>query len=158
MSDPLILTYDKHPRDLWQYRYLTIVDNFWQFLQFLTNFENDIIFCQFLQFWRILTILMIFYICWKILTILDNFNNNNDKDRRPLWPLRHWLQSDNWEPEFMSIFVTWQLRVTLDSICNSTLPYNVNILYYTYFPQQSPPFAGLDFALRRTVDYADSQL
>ena len=27
--------------------------------------------------------------------------------------------SDNWEPEFMTIFVTWQLRVTLDSIRNS---------------------------------------
>ena len=27
--------------------------------------------------------------------------------------------SDNWEPEFMTIFVNWQLIVTLDSICNS---------------------------------------
>ena len=27
--------------------------------------------------------------------------------------------SDNWEPESISIFVTWQLRVTLDSIRNS---------------------------------------
>ena len=27
--------------------------------------------------------------------------------------------SDNWELEFMTIFVTWQLRVTLDSIRNS---------------------------------------
>ena len=26
---------------------------------------------------------------------------------------------DNWEPEFMTIFVTWHLRVTLDSIRNS---------------------------------------
>ena len=26
---------------------------------------------------------------------------------------------DNWEPEFMTIFVAWQLRVTLDSIRNS---------------------------------------
>ena len=26
---------------------------------------------------------------------------------------------DNWEPEFMTIFVTWQLIVTLDSIRNS---------------------------------------
>ena len=24
--------------------------------------------------------------------------------------------SDNWEPEFMKIFVTWQLRVTLDNV------------------------------------------
>ena len=27
--------------------------------------------------------------------------------------------SDDWEPEFMTIFVTWQLRVTRDSIRNS---------------------------------------
>ena len=27
--------------------------------------------------------------------------------------------SDNWEPEFMTTFVAWQLRVTLDSIRNS---------------------------------------
>ena len=27
--------------------------------------------------------------------------------------------SDNWEPEFMTIFVIWQLIVTLDSIRNS---------------------------------------
>ena len=27
--------------------------------------------------------------------------------------------SENWEPEFMTIFVAWQLRVTLDSIHNS---------------------------------------
>ena len=27
--------------------------------------------------------------------------------------------SDKWEPEFMTIFVCWQLRVTLDSIRNS---------------------------------------
>ena len=27
--------------------------------------------------------------------------------------------SNNWEPEFMTIFVTWQLNVTLDSIRNS---------------------------------------
>ena len=27
--------------------------------------------------------------------------------------------SDNWEPEFVTIVVTWQLRVTLDSIRNS---------------------------------------
>ena len=27
--------------------------------------------------------------------------------------------SDNWEPESMTIFVTWQLIVTLDSIRNS---------------------------------------
>ena len=32
--------------------------------------------------------------------------------------------SDNLEPEFMTIFVTWQLIVTLDSIRNSCDVYN----------------------------------
>ena len=34
---------------------------------------------------------------------------------------------DNWEPEFMTIFVTWHLRVTLDSIRNSCDVYLVNV-------------------------------
>ena len=37
--------------------------------------------------------------------------------------------SDNWEPGFMTIFVTWQLIVTLDSIrnsCNVYFRYNSN--------------------------------
>ena len=33
--------------------------------------------------------------------------------------------SDNWEPEFMTIFATWQLRVTLDSIRNSCDVYEI---------------------------------
>ena len=42
--------------------------------------------------------------------------------------------SDNWEPEFMTIFVIWQLIVTLDSIRNScdvtdsTGSYHINVL------------------------------
>ena len=31
-----------------------------------------------------------------------------------LWDIDY--NYENWEPEFMTIFVTWQLRVTLDSI------------------------------------------
>ena len=44
----------------------------------------------------------------------------NDKDKFvtcDIWDTDYnW---DIWEPEFMIIFVTWQLRVTLDSIRNS---------------------------------------
>ena len=47
-----------------------------------------------------------------------------------LWDTDH--NSDNWEPEYMKIFVTWLLRLTLDSICNSC---------YVYFVP--PFFAGL---------------
>ena len=35
--------------------------------------------------------------------------------------------TDNWEPGFMTIFVTWQLIVTLDSICNSCDIFVTNI-------------------------------
>ena len=57
-------------------------------------------------------------------------DNDEDKDedilRTPpksnprncdIWDTEY--NSDNWEPEFMTIFVTWQLIVTLDSIRNS---------------------------------------
>ena len=65
---------------------------------------------------------------FTILTIEDNFHNSDNcfchfdnwKDNPgDLWHLRHWLHSDNWEPEFMTIIVIWQLIVTLDSIRNS---------------------------------------
>ena len=67
---------------------------------------------------------------------------NKRCDSRDLWPLWHLFRvmrwpdltkkplrccdiwdtdynTDNWEPEFMTIFVIWQLIVTLDSIRNS---------------------------------------
>ena len=37
--------------------------------------------------------------------------------------------SDNWEPEFMTIFVTWQLIVTLDSIRNSCDVLNIVVIF-----------------------------
>ena len=38
--------------------------------------------------------------------------------------------TDNWEPGLMTIFVTWQLIVTLDSICNSCDVLNVFIAWH----------------------------
>ena len=41
---------------------------------------------------------------------------------RQSWRLDIWdtdYNSNNWEPEFMTIFGTWQSILTLDSICNS---------------------------------------
>ena len=67
-------------------------------------------------------------------------DKDNDKDK-DIWEhlLRAILEtcdiwdtdynSDKWGPEFMKIFATWQLRVTLDSIRNSCDVYkmfNVN--------------------------------
>ena len=55
-----------------------------------------------------------------IMTIIDNSNKDNDKDKTgtcDIWDTDN--NSDNWEPESMTIFVIWQSIVTLDSICNS---------------------------------------
>ena len=38
--------------------------------------------------------------------------------------------SDNWELDFLTIFVTWQLRVTLDSIRNSCDVYSMIITFH----------------------------
>ena len=34
--------------------------------------------------------------------------------------------SDNWEPEFLTVFISWQLRMTLDSIRNSCDVYELH--------------------------------
>ena len=47
-------------------------------------------------------------------------DKDSDKDKLltcDIWDTDY--NYDNWEPEFMTIFVTLQLRVTLDSIRNS---------------------------------------
>ena len=71
-------------------------------------------------------------ITFTILTFLDNFDNftisfffvynfysfgNFWLDTCGLWDIAY--NYDNREPEFTTSFVTWQLRVTLDSIRNS---------------------------------------
>ena len=83
---------------LTQWQFLTILTIFWQFLTILT------IFCQLLL---IMTMTM---------TRHENESSkDNDKDNlRDLWDINH-----SWESEFRTIWVTWQLRVTQDSICNS---------------------------------------
>ena len=74
---------------------VTIYDNF----DNSENFDNSDNFENFWQLWEFMTIL-------KIIDIYDFW-----------WDPDY--NSDNWEPEFMTIFATWQLRVTWDSICNS---------------------------------------
>ena len=50
--------------------------------------------------------------------------------------------SDNWEPEFMTIFVIWQLIVTLDSIRNSCDVFST-----------TTKSAWLTFSCRRSANY-----
>ena len=69
--------------------------DFWKIFRFLEDFQ---IFRKFSDFWKIFRFL----------------NNPRTCD---IWDTDY--NSDNWEPEFMTIFVIWQLIVTLDSIRNS---------------------------------------
>ena len=104
--------------------FLTIFDNFWQFGQFLkiwTICKDCWQFWQFLTNWNFLTILTIidnFWQFWHFLTILETCD---------IWDTDY--NSDNSEPEFMTFFVTWQLRVTLDSICNSCDVLSLNTVH-----------------------------
>ena len=66
---------------------------------------------------------------WDIRDIWDYFDNLTIWQFRQFWQFWQSLMtcdiwetdynSDNWDPEFITIFVAWQLRVTLDSIRNS---------------------------------------
>ena len=62
---------------------------------------------------------------WQFMTIMiifDNWDNCDNFEQKVLETCVIWdtdNSSDNWEPEFMTIFGTWQLIVTLDSIRNS---------------------------------------
>ena len=81
-----------------------------------TIFDNVEIFWQFGQFSTILTI------CWQFLQFLTIVFTILTIEKTILETCDIWdtdYNSDNWEPEFMTIFVAWQLRVTLDGICNS---------------------------------------
>ena len=69
------------------------VNKFWQFWQILQ-------FWQFLQFFTIFTILTIQTIAFAFLTIEKTILETCD-----IWDTDY--NSDNWEPEFMTIFVIW---------------------------------------------------
>ena len=73
---------------------------------------------------------------WKIFWCLDTPRTCD------IWDTDY--NSDNWEPEFMTIFVIWQIIVTLDSIRNSCdvfLPISSSLFalpsFYEYFPSAS---------------------
>ena len=92
----------------------------WQFLKIFKIYDNlenfDKLDFWLLIIWHFMTILTIWYFV-TILTIFDNFVILLSVWQFGMWDTDN--NSDNWEPEFMTIFVTWQLRVTLDSIRNS---------------------------------------
>ena len=72
-------------------------------------------------------------------------DKDSDKDKWltcDIWDTQLWQNYDSWEPEFMTIFVTWQSRVTLDSIRNSRDVFllDMDILYSTSLIQKSKTF------------------
>ena len=94
--------------------------DFWKifrFLEVLGFLEDFQISGRFSDFWKIFRFLEDFQIFgrfsdfWKIFRFLDNPRTFD------IWDTV--CNSDNWEPVFMTIFVIWQLSVTLDSIRNS---------------------------------------
>ena len=117
---PWMVRLRTHFWQFWQFwLFLTMfynVDNFgqlWQFL-LLTILKNKITFFDKFDNLNFLTILTIFYNFWQFWQFWPF-----GQLRWQSWRLDTDWKSDNWEPEFMTIFVTWQLRVTLDSIRNS---------------------------------------
>ena len=74
-------------------------DNFYEF-------ENCWFFVLFLDKFWIFCKCLIVLICVTVLRIVNNFDNCTDNPG-DLWHLRN---SDNWEPEFMTIFVTWNFK------------------------------------------------
>ena len=161
---------------------------FWQFPTIFTVFENVgqcwTTFYNFGQFWqfgyfwefgqfgkmltifKIWTILSIFKF-WKSLTIFYTFENFGQfwtKTILVIWIISDTdFNSDNWEPDFMTICVTCQLRVTLDSICNlamfcSTKPRwctNVELVSWNVFLEWlSLNLRGAELILKASNIYA----
>jgi len=111
-----------------------IIDNFWHCWNLLTIFVNfwrswlltiSDSFKQFLTIWHFLypfANIGQFELHLTMLKISDNVGENQYKEINKDKETCHICDidySDHWEPDFKTIFVTWHLRVTLDSICNS---------------------------------------
>ena len=98
---------------------------------------------------------------YEMLIIFDNWDNWDNFEKTVLETCDIWdtdYSSDNWEPEIMTIFVTWQLIVTLDSIRNSCdvfMHSSNSILGDSHFVMQLCPERASVFSmamLRRQLD------
>ena len=98
--------------DNWEPGFMTIIVT-WQLIVTLDSIRNSCdVFYNFYNFWQLTTIFTIQTIAFAILTIEKTILETCD-----IWDTDY--NSDNWESEFMTIFVIWQSIVTLDSNCNS---------------------------------------
>ena len=83
------------------------------------------IFGRFPDFWKIFRCLEDFQIFGRFSDFRKIFRFLDNPRTCDIWDTDY--NSDNWEREFMTIFVIWQLIVTLDSIRNSC---DVFLLYW----------------------------
>ena len=95
-----IKTFDQNDKETWPELFWIFFRFFFElFLEFFLNF-----------FWNFFgTLLELFCKCLGTFLVLLYQPYSWDTE----------YYSDNWEPEFMTVFVSWQLRMTLDSIRNS---------------------------------------
>ena len=106
------------------------------------NFDNFEFFWQLLTNLKILTIFENFDSCWKIWKLLKNLTIF----KTILQTCANWdtdYNSYNWELGFMTIFVTWQSIVTLDSIRNSC-DVLVKFWWFSFFYSPSSPSLSRD--------------
>ena len=122
----------------------TMLGNLGQFLQFLTIFDNFDNFDNFGQFFEIFDNFCQLQKFLKTLAISENFDTPIN-----MWPLRQLFNPDNWEPGFMTICVTRQSRVTLDSIRNS---FDVLVMI-CFFPNKKSSCAGVNSSTKKYFYY-----
>ena len=105
----------------WPLRHLIrqIFVRFSDFLKIFRFLEDFQIFGRFSDFWKIFKFLEDFQLFarfsdfWTIFSVLEDFQIFGHPRTFDIWDTDY--NSDNWEPEFMTIFVIWHLIVTLDS-------------------------------------------
>ena len=88
-----------------------------------------------------------------IVTIIDNSNKDNP-ETCDIWDTDN--NSDNWEPETMTIFVIWQLIVTLDSIRNSCDVYRTPNIKLKEEEQQEIALQILEFYFTKKLKWQPS--
>ena len=107
------LTLKSNPEDIWQYN----LPNWPTYLTYLSDIPNWPTYLTYLPYLTPAYLIYLSYRAIYLFTFLEEHTWGAIKWICDIWDTDY--NSDNWELEFMTIFVTWQLRVTVDSIRNS---------------------------------------
>ena len=122
-------------------------------LTIFTIFDNFDNFNIFLQFWLFFTIDDNFHNSDNCFCHFDNWRNKI-LETCDIWDTDY--NSDNWEPEFMTI---WQLIVTLDSIRNSCdVLLNFGEVWVSFWPQYVQRSAMNTFRRRWSLPFFVEQI